>query len=389
MIPRMRANFGVADLVRAERDALRSDGRPVLIDYIRAATQAPYVVLAPSGRASITVLIEALGCTRVILPAYTCKSVVEAVLVAGAAPINIAVNAHYQMDLKAVANAAGPGVMIVLTHQFGLITDPRPYRKIADQSGAVLIEDAAAAFGGTWGGHPLGAHSDAVLYSFDATKIIHTPVKGGCITMASAEVYDAVQAQMTLVTQEQTCFDRVKYFAIGVLYGLLANPVIYGLFHFIFFRLRGRVTSEDSVVRTARNALFRLNISSAQAHLLIPQVDALPSIRQKRRALYAAYWEVLREGGHDETPADLQDGDIPTRFAFALSGDRQTFLNKALKKGMDFGTAFSHIAADHNFQTEHSVANRIVNAPLYPRLTPKERDRIIAFLRSSAKTEGY
>lgn len=80
---------------------------------------------------------------------------------------------------------------IIPVHFAGLPCDMPAIRKIADQFGSVIIEDAAHALGATYGnGKPVGccAYSDMTVFSFHPVKIIATG-EGGMITTNSEEHY--------------------------------------------------------------------------------------------------------------------------------------------------------------------------------------------------------
>ncbi len=80
---------------------------------------------------------------------------------------------------------------IIPVHFAGLPCDMPAIRKIADQFGSVVIEDAAHALGATYdNGKPVGccAYSDMTIFSFHPVKIIATG-EGGMVTTNSEALY--------------------------------------------------------------------------------------------------------------------------------------------------------------------------------------------------------
>ena len=82
MIPRVRVNYGWRDLlvaVTSKSGQHRAGLRQTLAEMFGAED----VLLTPSGRAGLYFILRAVAQTRVVIPAYTCKAVIEAALLAG------------------------------------------------------------------------------------------------------------------------------------------------------------------------------------------------------------------------------------------------------------------------------------------------------------------
>jgi dTDP-4-amino-4,6-dideoxygalactose transaminase len=72
---------------------------------------------------------------------------------------------------------------IFVTHYGGLMADMERVREIADECGAVVIEDCAHALGSTRNGHPPGHFGDIACWSFQSLKNISTLGQGGMLTL--------------------------------------------------------------------------------------------------------------------------------------------------------------------------------------------------------------
>lgn len=80
---------------------------------------------------------------------------------------------------------------VLPVHIYGLACDVENLDAICREYGAVLIYDAAQAFGSRYHGKSLLAYGDYSICSFHATKIFHT-AEGGCVVSRSAEAHKAL-----------------------------------------------------------------------------------------------------------------------------------------------------------------------------------------------------
>lgn len=137
-----------------------------------------------SGRASLLAVVRALGLgagDTVIVPAFTCRSVTQAIRQAGAAVqfADIETDA-FGLDASSVHAAIGPATRALLVqHSFGLVgRDLEALLALARERGLLVIEDCAHAMGSSWRGQRLGALGDAAIFSFERGKVLST-VHGG------------------------------------------------------------------------------------------------------------------------------------------------------------------------------------------------------------------
>lgn len=123
-----------------------------------------------SGRDAIAIALKQIGvdpdCHRVLLPAYNCRSMVEAVEWSGAEPLLYRLSPDLSLDLDDVRSKIQGGVKaIIVVHYFGFPQKLGELRKVCDDSGVQLIEDCAHAFYGVFDGAPPGAVGDYAIAS--------------------------------------------------------------------------------------------------------------------------------------------------------------------------------------------------------------------------------
>jgi len=113
--------------------------------------------LVSSGSAALTLSLLSIKSnlerTEVILPAYTCPSLVASVIKAGLKPVLCDLKPYsFQLDLEMVSSKIGPKTLAVMAvHLFGLPENLIELSALTRSHGVYLIEDAAQAFGNKLG----------------------------------------------------------------------------------------------------------------------------------------------------------------------------------------------------------------------------------------------
>lgn len=151
---------------------------------LRHLTGLPHWAYAVSGRAALTVVLEACrerrpDRTEVVIPAYTSYSVPAAVVRAGLTLRLCDVEpATLGLDPAALERAITPRTLCVLAHHlYGLPSKIGVIVDAARRCGVPVIEDAAQGLGIVCGGRPGGASGDVGLFSASRGKTL--PGAGG------------------------------------------------------------------------------------------------------------------------------------------------------------------------------------------------------------------
>ena len=137
------------------------------------------VILCSSGRAALYQILKQLPQRKVMIPAYTCPCVPEAARYAGKQIIYVRTESDtFNANYYDIPDA---DTVVVATHQYGFPCDIEAISQECKRKGAVLIEDCAAAFGYTINGRTVGTYSDYAIVSFNSSKLINVPSRGGAI----------------------------------------------------------------------------------------------------------------------------------------------------------------------------------------------------------------
>jgi len=168
---------------------------------VATLTDSEHAVALNSGTSALYATLNALGVDgrEVIVPSFTYPATANAVVAAGGEPVFADIERDsYALSVDSVqdritADTAG----IVPVHFAGdVAAEIRALRRLADENGLFLLEDAAHSLGASAYGTPAGSFGDAATFSFAFNKIVTTG-QGGMIVTDDASLADSVRTFRT------------------------------------------------------------------------------------------------------------------------------------------------------------------------------------------------
>lgn len=217
--------YGLAGLVERRRYLQK------LEEDLKKYFDVRYVFLVSSGKAALTVILSALKSisarNEVVIPAYTCFSVPSAIVRAG---LNITLcdidastlDFNYQsLEMRFNANT----LCVIPHHLFGAPADMHTLLRLCRERDVFVIEDAAQAMGGTYGGRKLGTLGDVGFFSLGRGKNV-TCGAGGIIVTNSKQIAEAVEHRIATLEQPGF-FESVKEWFILLLMTIFIRPSLY------------------------------------------------------------------------------------------------------------------------------------------------------------------
>jgi len=176
MIPRMFTNIRFYDAIKVLMSIYKNE-QEVLNELrvnLENILKVKHIKFHKSGTEALVYVLKAINVENkeVIVPAYTCASVVKAVLMAGAKVKFVDVDLEtYNISPESLEERiTGDTKAIVVIHMFGNPADMDSIMKIAKRNGLYVIEDAAQALGATYKGKPIGTLGDAAIFSLGIGK---------------------------------------------------------------------------------------------------------------------------------------------------------------------------------------------------------------------------
>nr|WP_314444348.1 DegT/DnrJ/EryC1/StrS family aminotransferase [uncultured Sphingomonas sp.] len=163
-----------------------------------AYTGSRHCVGVGNGLDALVLALRALGIgagDEVIVSSNTFIATWLAVTAVGAKPVPVEPDpATHNLDPARVEAAITPATRCLLpTHLYGQPADLDPLLEIARRQGFKLLEDGAQAHGACYKGKRIGAHGDAVCWSFYPGKNLGALGDGGAVTTDDPVLADRVR----------------------------------------------------------------------------------------------------------------------------------------------------------------------------------------------------
>lgn len=152
-----------------------------------------------NGLDALHLSLRALGVgpgDEVIVPSNTFIATWLAVSQCGATPVPVEPSeATYNIDPEMIERAITPSTKAILpVHLYGQPADIDSILPIARHNGLFVVEDGAQAHGARYKGRRIGAHSDAVTWSFYPGKNLGALGDGGAVTTDNPELANRIVA---------------------------------------------------------------------------------------------------------------------------------------------------------------------------------------------------
>ncbi len=342
----------------------------------REYTGAPHALAVNSCTAALHLALTALGIgpgDEVITTPLTFCATVNCIMHTGATPVLADIGRDGNIDPAAIRDRITARTRAILPVHFGgLPCEMDAIWAAARSKGLRVIEDAAHAVGARYSGYPIGAgdcahgrHSDAVAFSFYATKNLTTG-EGGMVTCHDADLIERMRV-LCLHGINKDAWNR--------------------------YAQNGRWDYE--VVECG----FKYNLSDIQSAIGIQQLRKQERFLRARTAIAAYYTARFRDLAELETPpVSFRSTHAWHLYALRLREDRlrmtrAEFIERLRQRGIGASVHFIPIF-DHPYYRAHlplartqcpvaaAVAPSLVSLPLYPALTEEQMEYISTSVRA-------
>lgn len=232
-IPPAAAPVSARDLFRALSGVFGDGHLGTFENEIREYFGAESVFLASSGKGALVLILKGLSSLRarkkVLIPAYTCYSVPSAIVQSGLEIALCDVDPDtLDFDYDRLERLADSDTLcIVSTHLFGIPADIDRVRRICEERGIFLVEDAAQAMGVESAGRMLGTVGDAGFFSLGRGKNI-TCGSGGIILTSSRAIGEGIRKYHRELGKEPAG-QYVRSIVEAVFMKVFLNPSLYWL----------------------------------------------------------------------------------------------------------------------------------------------------------------
>ena len=383
LIPNIKVNYCLRDIFNAVFISGNKRGYCNDVNnYLRDLLNVPEVVLTSSGRSALFHILTYLPQHKVIVPAYTCDVVIEAVKMAGKEII------YAHVDRNTLNVEENPEIddksILIATHQYGFPCKIKEFCETCRQKGAVVIEDCAGAFGTQIDGQMAGTFGDYAIFSFNASKLINSPSTGGFLIARNktdiSELRDKIKFKpcdfkykaKNLIKSMAFCFDKNSF-----VHYWLSKTVKHDA-------AKSYISAEAYHPNPKVLNDYSYGFYNWQAYVVLKQLKRLPNLMQKRGELMAAYKTRLN-GLYQAESFDRQKCSI--RYPVYLK-DKLAVKQKLKRTGVEIGSGFEHFVCPEGFTEERAVGRNIAYLPFSSNYSKKEINYIIKVLNQVANEQG-
>ncbi|MBU1119085.1 aminotransferase class I/II-fold pyridoxal phosphate-dependent enzyme [Patescibacteria group bacterium] len=262
----------------------------------------PHVIRFDSGRAALYFALKAFGIGKgdeVLVQAYTCVSVPNAVLWASAHPKYVDIQDDFNVDPKQIEkHITEKTKAIIVQHTFGKPADMDAIVEIVKRYNLIIIEDVAHALGAEYKGKKVGSFGDAAIFSFGRDKVI-SGVSGGAVSCKD----DSISKRVREYQESVPSFGRMataKHLVYPPLFYLIKKTysvVSFGkALAYIAKKLRitPLVLTDSEKCAVMPKDIFK-KMPNALACLILEQFSSVDTINNDRRKKAQDYSEALKE----------------------------------------------------------------------------------------------
>lgn len=353
-------------------------------DYFFVSSAASF----NSGRSALFAILKAFDLgegDEVLVQAFTCVAVPDAVLWTGAKPVFVDIDETLNIDPDQIEKNITPKTKaIIVQHTFGIPAHMDTMRKIASRHNLILIEDCAHSLGAHYKGKKVGTLGDAAFFSFGRDKVISSVWGGAAIINPKFKVQNSklkdYQENLPMQTNFwifQQLLHPVVFSIILRLYDVVIGKVLLVLLQ----RLRLLSVPVYPIEKTGgRPDDFPATLPNALAILAFHQLQKLDRFNRQRQEIARLYEEKL-EGKHAS-----HSGAIYLRFPLIVKdaeGARKRarstgillgnwYHNTIDPAGVDFFRIGYHLGSCPNAE---KAARHIINLPT--RITADEARKVL------------
>lgn len=311
-------------------------------DYCRAKA----CVGVANGLDALELALLAMGVgegDEVIVPSNTYIATWLAVSHVGAVPVPVEPDATYNIDPARIEAAITSRTKVILpVHLYGQAADMTAILDIARRHGLRVLEDGAQAHGARHDGVRLGAHGDAVAWSFYPGKNLGAMGDGGAVTTNDPEIADRLRVLRNYGS-------RVKYH----------NEVV---------GFNSRLDELQAAILAVR--LNRLDAENAQRSRIAAIYDrglkdsglVLPSVATGSESVWHLY--VVRTDDRDGLATFLREQGIATMIHYPIPPHLQpAYADLGIGEG--------------SLPISEAIHREVLSLPIGPTTTEEQAQRVV------------
>ena len=372
MIPRYAPTYTVKDLLSGLKLSSTLEIENDLIARFKSLYDVRHVFLFGSGSEAIYAILKAYNRPGpVLIPAYNCIVVPEAIQFAGYTPIFVDIDRQsLSMTAESVKKVITPDVQaIFLTHIFGIPCEIKEILNVVHEQDILIVEDAAPALGAEYHGQFVGSFGDSAIISFQSTKVIAGEV-GGALIVNNDELASKVRdLQLEAKIPESSWGLFIKALARKI----VTNRNVYSAAQYSYRTMRGEQMFEVVTPQIKMPPDYFTHCPNFAGALVLMQMDNLDWNLSRRRKIANIYQNELSECASLMLPMIPKDCS-PSWIQFPILTKYKWELYKFMQQNqIDLTWTYRYSCADSygydNCTEASNAAKTLLGLPTYPSLT--------------------
>jgi len=364
-----------------------------LKDEIKKMFPSSEVSLFSSGRAALYHSLKAMDFTNgdeVLLQAFTCVAIPNAVLWNDLRPIFVDCDNDYNLNVEDLENKITPrSKAIIVQHTFGIPANIEKILLLAKKHGLVVIEDCAHALGVEHNGKALGSFGDVAILSFGRDKIISS-VFGGAAISKSPEMAKKI-LMMEGKLQPAPRFFTIQQLLYLIIYAMSLPVYTLGFGKIILslsrmFGLLSRAVYKEEW-SGSMPSFIQYSFPQELSFLALQQWNKLDGFKAHRLEISSYYIDALK----------LSLAPKPYLRIPFLVKNKTTFLEGAKHKGLHLGNwyrgAVDPTGSDlkqlgyQPCQNAENLALHTINLPTHTNISMADAKEIVLYIQQQIKTQ--
>ncbi len=353
--------------------------------------------LSYRGRVALHLILHSLGIgsnDEVILQAFTCLAVPEAIMASGAQPVYVDICRNgVNMDPTELAQRISPKTRaVVVQHTFGVPADLGPILDITKGKGIAIIEDCAHTLFSCYRSQRVGSFGEAAFYSFEWGKPLIAGIGGSAVINSPKLQKEAKKSYSRLKKPTGSALKaRLQYAAHSLLY----RPYLYWPVRDLYHALSslGLLTGNyNPVNKDVLSEDFSLTMSDFHKKRLLEKLKKVEEITEMQRRVANAYKAGISSNAVTPVAVPVEADTVYARYPL-IASDKTELLRQARKARVELAQWYAtpiHPLTKEQWSLVHysagscpnaeNMADALVSLPINAGVTPRYLDRTFDFL---------
>ncbi len=371
------------------------------IDYFRVEFVFNFI----TGRLALFEILKSLNLNNedeIILQAFTCSVVPEAIIAAKLKPVYVDIDKTFNIDVNNLKNKITKKTkVIIIQHTFGIPAEIEKIKEIAKKNNIIIIEDCAHNIGSKYKNKLLGTFSDIAFFSFGRSKAFSATNGGIIITNNKnlAKKLEIIEKSINYPSNsrifKELLHPIIFYFLINPLYDFLNI----GKLLLIILQKIKILTFEVS--KKEKEGFFEFKniykMPNLFCFLALNQLSKIDKYNNRRKETVKKYLKndkILQLSSLENfAQSDIEKYFNPLlRFPLLVKNSNE-LIKKRRKGKIYLGDWYSNVVDPKGVNLEkiyyqkgscpnaEKISKQIVNLPTNPTLKDNEIEKIIKFVK--------